>query len=311
MTIHRFLPHRWRSQIEAARHADAIADILETPPIQPRNDGLVLFSMMGTAVLLPYLVAVKSLWHHLRRGRIVILDDGTLTAQDRAVLAHHCGDPELIRLDSVMRGPFPKGGTWERLLTILDRRDSEYWVQLDSDTVTTGPVDEVAGAIARNHSFILLGGHDAEIGVLPTAEIARQLYPEGPGEGHVQRRVESRLGMIPDERGWRYVRGCSGFAGFSAMGPDRRLAAAFLAEMERMIGPADTHIWGTEQITSNFVLANESNQVLLPVDRYPNYWGETLKPDTAFIHFVGTHRHAQGAYVAASRKAIDAIRAAG
>src|SRR5690606_28179458 len=70
MTMHRFLPHRWRTRREAADHAEAIADVLDTAPIVPRSDGLVLFSMIGTAVLLPYLVAVKSLWSELRRGRI-------------------------------------------------------------------------------------------------------------------------------------------------------------------------------------------------------------------------------------------------
>ena len=83
------LPHRWRSRKEAARHAEAIAGILETPPIRPKQDGVVLFSMMGTAVLLPYLVTVKSLWAQLGRGRVVLMDDGTLTGEHRAVLAHH------------------------------------------------------------------------------------------------------------------------------------------------------------------------------------------------------------------------------
>ena len=89
----RHLPYRWRRRIDSGRHDRAIRAILDTPPIRPATDGLVLFSMIGTAVLLPYLVAVKSLWHQLRRGRIVILDDGTLTASDKAVLARHCGDP--------------------------------------------------------------------------------------------------------------------------------------------------------------------------------------------------------------------------
>src|SRR5262245_9260385 len=157
MKLNAFLPYRWRARREAARHATAIAGVLETPPIVPRQDGLVIFSMIGTTVLLPYLVAVKSLWRELGRGRIAILDDGTLTAQDRALLAHHCGDPEFLRIDLVPTDPFPRGGCWERFLTILDRRDREYWIQLDSDTVTLGPIDEVADAIDRNRSFILLG----------------------------------------------------------------------------------------------------------------------------------------------------------
>jgi hypothetical protein len=307
MSVQRLLPYRWRTRRDAARHAEAILDVLDAPPIVPRSDGLVLFSMIGTAVVLPYLVAVKSLWRHLGRGRVAILDDGTLTAPDRALLAHHCGDPELIRIDSVKTGPFPTGGCWERLLTILDRRGSEYWIQLDSDTVTVGPVDEVTEAISRNRSFMLLGGTESECGPEPVAAFARRVYPAGRAEGHIQARIESRLGELPVGPGWRYVRGCAGFAGFAAKGTGRPLAAAFLAQMERLVG-ADVATWGTEQVASNFQLANEPGTVVLPYHRYLNYWGEPWAGDAAFVHFVGTHRHDNGAYLAASRAAIAAMR---
>ena len=57
-------------------HERAVQGILDTPPIVAQDDGVILFSMIGTAVLLPYLVAVKSLHHHLPRGKVVLLDDG-------------------------------------------------------------------------------------------------------------------------------------------------------------------------------------------------------------------------------------------
>lgn len=293
----------------SARHDRAIAAIMDTPPIRPSDDGLVLFSMMGRAVMLPYLVAVKSLWHHLRRGRVVIMDDGTLTDADRALLAQHCGNPEIIPIASVERGPFPKGGTWERFLTILDRRRNEYWIQLDSDTVTLGPVPEIAQAVADNCSFALPGCEKGTIGALPVAEIAHRLYPAGPEDGHVQTRIESRLNTISPQRNWRYIRGCSGFAGFAAGGAGRPLAAEFLAEMERMVGREDTHIWGTEQIASNFQLANESELLALPYDRYLNYWDKPWQEQAAFVHFVGTHRYTRGAYRRASQKAIKLMQA--
>ena len=307
MNMTGLMPHRWRVKREAGRHNQAIADVLDTAPIVPRQDGLVLFSMIGTAVLLPYLVAVKSVWHHLRRGRVVIMDDGTLTGEDRAVLAHHLGDPEIIALKSVDTAAFPVGGTWERLLTILDNRTADYWIQLDSDTVCLGLMPEVEDAIARNRSFVFLGGAEGEVGPLPLGEFRPHFYAGGAEEGHVQTRIESRLDSVDSARGWKYVRGCSGFAGFAAAGPGRPLAAAFLTEMERMIGREDTAIWGTEQVTSNFVLANEPDPVVLPYARYMNYWAQDWGAETRFVHFVGTHRHDNGAYVAASRQAIDAL----
>lgn len=310
MPITSLLPHRWRVKRDAARHAEAIKGILDTPAIQPRQDGLVLFSMIGTAVLLPYLVAVKSLWSELQRGRVAILDDGTLTAQDRAILAHHCGDPEIMRISDVVRNEFPAGGTWERLLTILDRRSSEYWMQIDSDTVVLGPVPDVAEAIARNRSFILMGEAAAGGNPRPLPEFVAAAYPDGEmTEGHVQGRIESRMGRIDQKRGWKYIRGCSGFAGFAAMGAGRPLASAFLTEMKNMIGEKDVTIWGTEQVTSNFVLANETAPVVLPYERYLNYWGEPWGDDARFLHFVGTHRHENNAYIEASLQAIAQIGA--
>lgn len=307
MKIESVLPYRWRTKRDAARHAQAIAGVLETPPIVPRADGVVLFSMIGTAVLLPYLVAVKSLWRQLERGRVALLDDGTLTAQDRALLAHHCGDPEIVHIDTVQRGAFPEGGCWERLLTILDRRQSEYWIQLDSDTVTLGTVPEVAGAIARNRSFMLLGGPESAAGPEPLGAFARRLYPGGPEEGHVQTRIESRLDEVPGHSGWRYARGCAGFAGFAAQGAGRPLAEAFLGQMAKMIG-SDTGVWGTEQVASNFQLANDPGVVILPHAQYLNYWGSPWAANAAFVHFVGTHRYDHEAYAAASRAAIALMR---
>lgn len=307
MTKWSLLPHRWRVRKEAARHAEGIADILETPPIRPAQDGVVIFSMIGTAVLLPYLVAVKSFWAQLQRGRIVLLDDGTLTAQDKAILAHHCGDPEIIAISSVDLGPFPSGGCWERFLTILDRRISEFWIQLDSDTVTIGPAPEIADAIARNRSFALLGGPEAEVGILPVADIQPTFYPDGPADGHVQARIESRLAQCPPERDWHYLRGCAGFAGFAAMGEGRSLAAAFLKQMTALIGAEDISTWGTEQVASNFQLANERDPVLLPYDRYLNYWARDWTDEAAFVHFIGTHRYDNDAYARASRIALDQL----
>lgn len=307
MSLNAFLPYRWRTRRETARHAAEIAGVLDTPPIEPRQDGVVIFSMIGTAALLPYLVAVKSLWRALGRGRIAILDDGTLTAQDRALLAHHCGDPEILRIDQVTIGPFPHGGCWERLLTILDRRAQEYWIQLDSDTVTLGPIPEVASAIDRNRSFILLGGADAAPGPEPIGAFGERLYPNGPEEGHVQTRIESRLATLEHRAGWDYVRGCAGFAGFAALGAGRPLATAFLKEIKGLVGE-DIGEWGTEQVASNFLLANDPHPVALPYRRYLNYWGEPWAADAAFIHFIGTHRYDHGAYADASRTAIERLR---
>ena len=151
------LPTRWKTAEHTEHYLGSISSVLDTPPISPRSDGLVLFSLLGTGQVLPFLLAVKSLWVRLRRGRVVVMDDGTLTAQDRAILAHHCGDPLFTPGAFVNRGPFPRGMGWEQLLAILDERQRDYWIALSSDTLTLGDLPEVEQALERNRSFITVG----------------------------------------------------------------------------------------------------------------------------------------------------------
>ena len=295
-------------RLREGRFLRAARGILQTPPLVPADDGVILFSMIGTRVLLPYLVAVKSLHAQLRRGRVVILDDGTLTAGDKAVLAQHLGNPRIIAIGDVDTGPCPRGGCWERLLTILDLRRNAFVIQLDSDTVTLGAVAEVTRAIDQGCSFTLRGDVGAQLLDLPSiAERARASAE--PGRVHVQSAIEQAMDgiTVPGRTGLRYARGCAGFAGFAPGEDGRALAQAFTAEAQRLLGPARWAEWGSEQVASNFVIANDPEASLLPYDRYMNYWNEPVAPGTGFVHFVGTYRYHGGAYAQAARRVIAAL----
>lgn len=279
--------------------------VLSTPPARAREDGVVIFSMIGTKVLLPYLVAAKSFQARLGRGRFAILDDGTLTAADKAVLAHHLGNPPITPIATVNTGPCPRGGTWERLLTILDLRKADYVIQLDSDIVALGPVPEINAAIDAGLSFTLRGEGGAEI--LPLPAFAERTVAKGDaGRLHVQSAIEQAMARVqivgrPD---LRYVRGCSGFAGFAPGGEGRVLAEDFSQEAQRLLGADHWAEWGSEQVTSSFVIANEANAMLLPYCRYLNFWNEPISAEAALVHFIGTYRYHRGAYLAAARQAI-------
>lgn len=279
--------------------------VLSTPPARAREDGVVIFSMIGTKVLLPYLVAAKSFQARLGRGRFAILDDGTLTAADKAVLAHHLGNPPITPIATVNTGPCPRGGTWERLLTILDLRKADYVIQLDSDIVALGPVPEINAAIDAGLSFTLRGEGGAEI--LPLPVLAERTVAKGDaGRLHVQSAIEQAMARVqivgrPD---LRYVRGCSGFAGFAPGGEGRVLAEDFSQEAQRLLGADHWAEWGSEQVTSSFVIANEANAMLLPYCRYLNFWNEPISAEAALVHFIGTYRYHRGAYLAAARQAI-------
>jgi hypothetical protein len=290
------------------QHSSVARGVLDTPPIKPCDDGVVLFSMIGTRVLLPYLVAVKSLHHQLGRGRIMLLNDGTLDQADRAVLAAHCGNPVIIEPEAVRTDPCPSGNCWERLLTILDLRAHDYVIQLDSDTVTLGPVPEIAAAIDSNLSFTLGGGvKDVTHGFMAIPDMARNIYAGGSVSGHIQYVIEANLGSISDAASLRYIRGCAGFTGFSRSSDGRRLAEKFAVETGHAVGPRFSE-WGSEQAASNFVIANDPDPIQLPYDRYTNHWEEALPPSPAFIHYIGTYRYARGSYVASTKRAIRQLR---
>lgn len=280
--------------------------VLGTAPLRAADDGVVLFSMIGTRVVLPYLVAAKSLHARLGRGRFVILDDGTLTGADRAVLSHHLDRPEIRAIGDVAIGDCPRGGCWERLLTLLDLRRDAYVIQLDSDTVTLGPVPELEQAIADGRDFTLLGGADSRW--LPVAAFAEDLA--GLGEGaHIQAKAEAAMAVLAAEAGGvtHYLRGCAGFAGFAPGGMGRDLADGFSRAAKGLLGAAAWAQWGSEQVMSNVYIANEGEPVLLPYDRYLNFWNEPVDPAAAFVHFVGTYRYHRGAYVAAARRAMAGL----
>ena len=295
----------WR--LKRWRHERLARGVLDTPPLPAHDDGVVIFSMIGTRVLLPYLVAVKSFGRALGRGRVVILEDGTLTDADRAVLRRHLDDPEILAADAVDTGPCPRGGTWERLLTILDRRRDAYMIQLDSDVVATGAVPEVLAAIDANRSFSLKGS--AGSALLSAPDFAVQRDPLPPGRAHVQRAFEAVIEQL-EVPGLRYFRGCSGFAGFARADTGRVLAERVSAQGERLLGPARWAEWGTEQITSNLVIANEPDPLLLPYDRYLNFWDEAVPADARLVHFLGTCRYHGDAYLRATRAAIARLNAA-
>ena len=282
--------------------------VLETPPVRAADDGLVIFSMIGTRVLFPYLIAAKSLHAQLRQGRFAILDDGTLTASDKRVLAEQLDDPVIYPIAAVDLGDCPRGGCWERLLTLLELRRDAYVIQLDSDTVTLGPVPEVAAAIAEGRNFSLRGEADSEW--LPVAQIGYD-FDTLADTAHVQARIEARLERIesrlPQVR--HYARACAGFAGFAPGGHTRALADAFSREARHLLGADSWAQWGSEQVMSNVIVSNEAAPLLLlPYDRYLNYAAEPELGEAALVHFIGTYRYHRGTYRQAARRVIADLK---
>ncbi len=282
MTAPRFLPQRWRQNGVLSVHAEAIAGILETPPLRPRADGLVLFASIGSATLLPAMVALKSLWRPLQRGRVALLDNGSLTAEDRAVLAHHFADPEILRADAVQLGTFPAGQGWESLLTMLERRGGEYWLRVAHDCVTLGDVPEVGGAIGANRSL---------------ADIAAEAYAEQPLPF-----AEAFHSDLPNIDRWRYLDAGGGLTGLAAGQGGRAIAEAALALLPKP-GP-DLTVSKVARRATGFIVANETAPVCLPRALYHSWQeSEDWRVGPTVLRFTRPGARAE-AWAEASRAAI-------
>ncbi|MGX7896466.1 hypothetical protein [Tsuneonella sp. HG222] len=144
------LPRRWRDGDTSVALLEAIAGILETPPITPSESGPAIFAELGTKQVLPLLLAAKSLFRQLGRGRFLLCGEHSLTGADRAILAHHLGDPQFLPAEG---SGFPAGLPWHALIAALGARRGEYCLVLSPGTVTLGALPQVEQAMAANRSL--------------------------------------------------------------------------------------------------------------------------------------------------------------
>jgi hypothetical protein len=266
-----------------------IRAIHDTPPLRIVESDLRIVSMVAIPRDIPmYLMAAKLFYRRIGHGRFVIIPDRPLPEAWRQRLLNHLGGGvEFIALSSIPVGRCQRGGCWERLLACLDLSASHYVIQLDSDTLTFGALPEVAEAISANRAFTLGNG----LPLQTLAEAAAWAETHKRDGQHINDAAQRALARHPQAGTLRYVRGSAGFAGFARGGASRALAEAFHAEMERIVGPERWREWGTEQIASNFIIANSPDALVLP---HPDY--STVPPgaplaEVRFGHFIGASRY--------------------
>jgi len=292
-----------RDRALRALHAWRCRAIWSTAPMPAgaSDAGLAIVSQVSRRDLMMYLVAVKSALPALGPAQVVQLDDGSLHPADRGLLAAHLPGCTRIPISAIDIVACPRGGTWERLCHIVDRARSSYVVQLDADTLVRGPMDTVRRCIAGNQPFAL----GTRLGRAPIA--ATEASRAAPGGGaHVQLASEQAIATLPGAPGLRYIRGSSGFAGFARGGFPRERLDAFSRAMEARLG-ARWSEWGTEQVASNFVVANSPGAVVLPWPEHACHDPGIDAASTAFLHFIDTHRFERGAYGTLGRAAIAAM----
>lgn len=286
------LPARvWRKLLTTyhRRRYMAVAErVLQTAPLARGSTPLTVLSMVQKRDVLPYLMAVKSFAAHLAPERVIVVCDPSIDGEDRATLTRHIPHLELFKAEAFRSSEYPVGGTWERLAAITQVARESYVTQLDADTLTCAPLPEVAEAIASGHGFVIGEQENQPIMTLEQTELNARAW----NERHIQSLSEKNIAHaglpLPN-----YVRGCSGFTGFPRSDDLRERMVDFSARMAAITRGRWAE-WGTEQITSNYLVANARGTRVLP---YPRYSTPTERIDeVAFFHFIGFVRFVNPLY---------------
>lgn len=284
----------------------SISDICDTPPARCSDTAsFSILSQIRPSDIKSYLLAIKSFTYHLKPSAIYLVGD-KFTQDDWSSLETHIDNLIAIPIEEVDTGSCPHGGTWERLLSILKLTKEEYLIQIDSDTLTMSYPTEVATCVENNRSFTIGTslGRDF-ISCREASEWALQFNDDT----HVQTISEKSLVNLDLSGQLSYVRGCSGFAGFSSGDISVNDAELFSNSMEKLIGRAKWEEWGSEQITSNFLISNSKNKMVLPWPKYSNFKPGDKADNSTFIHFIGSTRYASGTYRRNSKNRIKILMA--
>ncbi|MEQ9061256.1 MAG: hypothetical protein RLW61_17745 [Gammaproteobacteria bacterium] len=277
-----------------------VRGIFETPPApcNPEADFVVL-SQLHAPHLTMYMVALKSFARFVIPREYVLVDDG-LSAADRALISRNVDRVRFLSVSEVERGSCPSGGCWERLCAISSLNEYDYVIQLDSDTLTLCRPDEVLDCLATNRSFTLGTYRGRELVSLESASE----YASSLDSQHVQVLGEAAFARYPDKEAHRYVRGCAGFAGFAKTAARLEAVSDFSQTMSGLVGAKKWAEWGSEQLTSNFFIANSEEPVVLPVESYP-FMSDKVEPERCkLIHFYGHARFEGGLYARLAQKLV-------
>jgi len=282
------------------------AGILGTPPLRLHGDSPLFLSMTCHRDVASYLLSIKSLYVAIEHGRVVIINDSSLTSDDLEILHHHIPELEVLDIGDVDTGACPRGGTWERLVKIVELSREHYVIQVDADTLVSAAIPEVVECWRSNRSFLL--GTNSGQTISPIRDTARMvrdwIKTNQWKELSLGVEAEVSLDRLPNARQKSYVHASSGFAGFARGAFCMADLEWFSSYMSEMLGAQRWREWGSEQIASNYILANAPGATVLPFPRYACFEPHLRKGDHAFLHFIGSYRYQKGVY---QRRAAEFI----
>lgn len=296
----------YRVRFNYWRFNHAVRAVLDTPPMPVRDPGrCTIVSMIARRDLRMYLVAMKAFYRRVGGGSLVALLDGPRPQEELDLLARHFPGIALERIADIPVGACQRGGTWERLVYLLDRAGrGEFVIQMDCDVMPTGgDIAEILRCIDTRTAFTM-ADHARIVPVAQSAAFARTI----PGDyiGNVAERAMDRL---PGAESLLYVRGSSGLAGFAPGGFPRAKIEWFHREMEALVGHRRWREWGTEQCASNFAVANTPGAITLPYPEYASFHPFGDREAAKMYHFIGSFRFREGTFIRLAKREIAALKA--
>lgn len=295
-----------KDTIRRSRFAWQCKGVLHSAPVAlDSSSELALLSQLQHKDVLMYLLAIKSFGTQVKPRAVFVLNDGSLDATDFAVISEHVPGATVLELPSFRSAACPTGGCWERLLAISSLVRDYYVIQLDSDTLTVGPIAEVHNCVGQGIAFAL-GTWDNQTfeTMRERREIAAKLNVGT--KSHIQLVAEANFDKLDNYEALRYVRGCAGFAGFARRSFTRDCVEDISVQMRAALGDRWQE-WGSEQVMSNIVVANIADAMVLPHPKYADCY--KMKPSaTSFIHFLGACRFAGGTYARLGEQLIAGLQ---
>jgi hypothetical protein len=280
--------------------------LLKTPPVGSPNANFTLVTQTCHGEVLMNLLAIKSFVNYLgRTPNIVSMSDGSLTPEDQTTLSKHLPHARKVHISEIPKAHVPKGGSWESLMLVCDVAQDSYVVQIDSDTLCQHPLPEVNDCIDSNRAFTLLG--DRSFPEIEPMLSACERSKNNPSN-LIQAVCERSFDQLPDSPSLKYVRGNAGFIGFPKGSIDRDRIEWFSHQL-RTLTKEQWDEWGSEQVTTNLLIANIENSYALQFPKYLSYWAhpDVAYEQSSFVHFIGPCRFANGVYVKSAKRVIAAL----
>lgn len=296
---------RLQTKIRKRHLQHVVSQIRSTPPLRMQEAPVVVLSMLCQRDIDNWLVAIKSLYARLRKGGVCILNDGSLSEDDLTLLRQHVPRLEVRHIRDVDTTDLPAGGTWERLITLIELSQDRYAIQLDADIAALGEIPEVLNSVAQQNSFALTNFQRP--GIVTLAQAAAFTAASGwASSTHVQTLAECAFSQLLYASERNYTRSSSAFTGIPQGTAQRATIVEFHRDLHGMLGDKWLE-WGSEQVTSNYLVANLPGAIELPCPKYANAMPHLALDDSVLLHFFGSVRYDNSRYADACRNIIASL----